>query len=108
MDDVRQASDKKLFTVVSTFAGGGGSSTGYRLAGGNVLGINEFIEEACVTYKANYPDAFVDNSDVRKITGTKKEGVLKWFESFGVKQGELDILDGSPLKCPHSVVHDKC
>ena len=72
MDDVRLASDKKLFTVVSTFAGGGGSSTGYRLAGGNVLGINEFIEEACVTYKANYPDAFVDNSDVRKITGTKK------------------------------------
>lgn len=96
MDDVRQASDKKLFTVVSTFAGGGGSSTGYRLAGGNVLGINEFIEEACVTYKVNYPDAFVDNSDVRKITGTKKEGVLKWFDSFGVKQGELDILDGSP------------
>ena len=41
--DVTLESSKKLFTVISTFAGGGGSSTGYRLAGGNVLAINEFV-----------------------------------------------------------------
>jgi DNA (cytosine-5)-methyltransferase 1 len=34
VQDVRNSSARELFTVVSTFAGGGGSSTGYRLAGG--------------------------------------------------------------------------
>ena len=96
MKDVEKQSNKKLFSVISTFAGGGGSSTGYKLAGGNVLGINEFIPEAVNTYKENYPDAIIDCSDIRKITGSKKQGVLDWFRSFGVAEGELDILDGSP------------
>ena len=34
IDEVKKASEQKLFTVISTFAGGGGSSTGYKLAGG--------------------------------------------------------------------------
>ena len=33
MQDVGIAESKQLFKVISTFAGGGGSSTGYRLAG---------------------------------------------------------------------------
>ena len=44
MNDVLEASSKKLFTVISTFAGGGGSSTGYRLSGGNILCVNEFVQ----------------------------------------------------------------
>ena len=46
MKDVYDASGQEKFKVISTFAGGGGSSTGYRLAGGKVLCINEFVEEA--------------------------------------------------------------
>ena len=46
LKDVIEASSKKKFTVVSTFAGGGGSSTGYRLAGGDILCVNEFVGEA--------------------------------------------------------------
>ena len=46
---------KISLNVISTFAGGG-SSTGYRLAGGKILCINEFVEEAQNTYKENYPD----------------------------------------------------
>ena len=46
MKDVYEGEAKELFTVVSTFAGGGGSSTGYRLAGGKILAVNEFVEEA--------------------------------------------------------------
>ena len=52
LDEVRNTSKK--FTVISTFAGGGGSSTGYRLAGGKVLCINEFIPEAVETYSRNF------------------------------------------------------
>jgi DNA (cytosine-5)-methyltransferase 1 len=97
LKDVMDASSQKLFTVVSTFAGGGGSSTGYRSAGGNVLAINEFIPEAVRTYFENFPDTFVDHGDIRKITRRNgKQGVLDWFDQFGVKENELDILDGSP------------
>ena len=49
MKDVIDNSNKELFNVISTFAGGGGSSTGYRLAGGNILCVNEFVEQARIT-----------------------------------------------------------
>ena len=40
LKDVHDASAQNKFNVISTFAGGGGSSTGYRLAGGNILCVN--------------------------------------------------------------------
>lgn len=96
IEDVKKESKKELFTVVSTFAGGGGSSTGYRLAGGKVLLINEFVPEAVKTYSENFPDTPTDNNDIRKITrsGKGQQGVIDWLESYGIK--EYDILDGSP------------
>lgn len=78
------------FEVVSLFAGGGGSSTGYRMAGGKVLAVNEFIPEAVNTYKANWSDTIILPGDVRKLT---PEEILKTIEK---KEGELDLLDGSP------------
>lgn len=96
MDDVREASSKELFTVVSTFAGGGGSSTGYRLAGGKVLLINEFVPEAIKTYSVNFPDTPIDHRDIREITKYGDEGILKWLNSYGIEKGQYDILDGSP------------
>jgi DNA (cytosine-5)-methyltransferase 1 len=87
---VKRAEKKALFTVFSTFAGGGGSSTGYRLAGGTVLGMNEFVEAARDTYRANYPNTIILPDDIRNLTGKK---ILR---KIGLKQGELDILDGSP------------
>jgi len=90
LNDVKKASSQKLFTVISTFAGAGGSSTGYRLAGGNILLINEFVEAAIESYKANYPDTPVLVDDIKKYSG---EDFLKMVN---LKPGELDILDGSP------------
>lgn len=78
------------FEVISLFAGGGGSSTGYRMAGGRVLAINEFIPEAINTYKANWQDTIIIDKDIRLITA---EQILN---EVGKKEGELDILDGSP------------
>lgn len=90
MADVRKAEKQGLFSVVSLFAGCGGSSTGYRLAGGKVLLANEFIPAAIETYKANYPDTVVLPDDVRQLTGQKI------LSATGLKSGELDVLDGSP------------
>ena len=90
IEDVRRSSSRELFTVVSTFAGGGGSSTGYRLAGGKVVAINEFVEEAVATYSRNFPDTKVILGDIKNITGKDL------LEVGNLKPGELDILDGSP------------
>lgn len=90
MKDVKEKSNKELFTVVSTFAGGGGSSTGYRLAGGVVLGINEFIPAAQEAYAKNYPDTYIFKSDIRKLTAKR---ILR---KLNLKVGQLDIFDGSP------------
>jgi len=84
------AINKPKFEAVSLFAGGGGSSTGYRMAGGKVLAINEFIPEAINTYRANWPDTTILPGDVRKLT---PEQILT---EIGKAVGELDLLDGSP------------
>jgi DNA (cytosine-5)-methyltransferase 1 len=88
--DVKDASSRKDFTVISCFAGGGGSSTGYRLAGANILLINEFVEEAIASYKKNYPDTPVLVDDIKKYAGKD------FLDKVNLKEGELDILDGSP------------
>jgi len=85
LKDVVKASEQEKFTVVSTFAGGGGSSTGYRLAGGKILCVNEFVQEAINTYKENYPNTPILPDDIKKLTA----------EDFN-KYGDIDIFDGSP------------
>lgn len=81
-------------TAASFFAGGGGSSTGYRMEGYRVCYANEIVPEARAAYKANMRDGTVlDGTDVRKVTG---ERVL---EACG---GALDLMDGSPPCQPFS------
>ena len=90
LQDTLDSEKRALFNVLSTFAGGGGSSTGYRLAGGKILAINEFVEEAQNTYRENYPNTTIVPGDIKELTGTYL------MEQAGVKVSELDILDGSP------------
>jgi DNA (cytosine-5)-methyltransferase 1 len=81
------------FTVASLFAGGGGSSTGYRMAGYRVAYANDVVPEARETYEANCaPYTVVDGDDVRTVPGSR---ILDAVEAMtGSRQ--LDVLDGSP------------
>jgi DNA (cytosine-5)-methyltransferase 1 len=90
INDVKKSAERKLFTVISTFAGGGGSSTGYKLAGGNILCVNEFVESARETYLANYEKTPMMPEDITQLSGKH------FLTTADVKYGELDILDGSP------------
>jgi DNA (cytosine-5)-methyltransferase 1 len=90
LKDTLESEQKALFNVLSTFAGGGGSSTGYRLAGGKILAINEFVPEAQNTYRENYPNTLIIPGDIKKLSG--KDFMI----NTGLKPGELDLLDGSP------------
>lgn len=75
-------------TVASLFAGGGGSSTGYRMAGYRVAYANEFVPSAAETYRANAaPHTIVDTTDVREVPGSR---------ILAAAGGSLDVLDGSP------------
>jgi DNA (cytosine-5)-methyltransferase 1 len=90
LQDVYDGEAQAKFNVISTFAGGGGSSTGYRLAGGKILAVNEFVEEARNTYKENYPTTPIIPDDIKELTGKD------FLELTGLNPGELDLLDGSP------------
>lgn len=90
IEDVKQSSSRNLFTVISTFAGGGGSSIGYRLSGGNVLLMNEFVEEAVTTYQKNFPETKAICADIKSLSGDD------FLNATNLKVGELDIFDGSP------------
>jgi len=90
LKDVYNSSSENKFTVISTFAGGGGSSVGYRLAGGNVLCMNEFIPEAVETYSKNFPETKIIPGDIKKLSGDD------FLNAANLSEGELDILDGSP------------
>jgi len=93
LNELKQSSDRKRFTYISFFAGGGGSSCGYKLAGGDCRFVNEFQQVAVNTYLANWPDTPHICGDIKNVTGKQI------MEMTGIKVGELDILDGSP-PCP--------
>jgi len=90
LKDVLEQSNKKLFTHISTFTGGGGSSVGVKLAGGDTLLVNEFVEEAVRTYKDNFNNSNVILGDIKDLTGQD------FLDKAGIKKGELDLLEGSP------------
>ena len=93
LDDLEKSANRKLFTYISFFAGGGGSSAGYKLAGGDCKFVNEFQQVAVDTYLANWPNTPHICDDIKNISGKQI------MEMTGIKEGELDILDASP-PCP--------
>lgn len=78
-------------TVASTFSGCGGSCTGYRMAGYRVAWASEFVPAAADSYDANKaPGSTLDRRDVRTVTAAEI------LAATGLKEGELDVFDGSP------------
>lgn len=77
-------------TVISTFAGGGGSSLGYSMAGYRELLAVEWDDNAVATFKLNFPDVPVYHGDIAQLS------VEQCLEMAGIRAGELDVFDGSP------------
>lgn len=77
-------------TVISTFAGAGGSSLGYSMAGFRELLAVEWDSNAVETFKLNFPDVPVYHGDIAKLS------VDEVLQMTGLKPGELDVFDGSP------------
>lgn len=77
-------------TVISTFAGAGGSLTGYMMAGYRDLLAVEWDNNAVETLRLNWPELDIYHGDIAKLT------VDEVLQRTGLQPGELDVLDGSP------------
>ena len=77
-------------TVISLFAGGGGSSLGYSMAGFKELLAVEWDDSAVRTFRANFPGVPVYHGDIATLS------VEQALDMAGIRPGELDVLDGSP------------
>lgn len=77
-------------TVVSLFAGCGGSSLGYSMAGYRELLAVEWDANAVETFRRNFPGVPVHHGDIRDLS------VAAVLEMTGLQPGVLDVLDGSP------------
>lgn len=77
-------------TVISLFAGCGGSSLGYSMAGYRELLAVEWDDNAVATFRLNFPDVPVYHGDIAALS------VADVLVQTGLQVGELDVLDGSP------------
>ena len=77
-------------TVISLFAGCGGSSLGYSMAGYRELLAVEWDANAVETFRLNFPDVPVYHGDIATLD------VERCLSLAGIAPGELDVLDGSP------------
>ncbi len=77
-------------TVISTFAGCGGSSLGYKNAGYKEILAIEWEKHAVNCFRLNFPSVPIWQKDIKQITSKEI------LDFCNIKQGELDIFDGSP------------
>lgn len=77
-------------TMISTFAGCGGSSLGYSMAGFRELLAVEWDNNAVETFRLNFSEVPVYHDDIAKLS------VEQVLEMTGLQSGQLDVLDGSP------------
>jgi len=85
LSEVKFAKDKGI--VFSCFAGGGGSTMGYKLAGFDVLGCNEIDPKMMEVYRANHNPKYSYLEPIQ---------TLKLRKDLPEELYNLDILDGSP------------
>ncbi len=83
--------DTEKPTVISTFAGCGGSSLGYHLAGFQELLAVEWEDNAAATFKLNFPDVSLFHGDIAKLSVEECMSLAGLTEA-----GHLDVFDGSP------------
>ena len=78
------------YKIIDLFAGAGGLTTGFHLAGFESLCAIDVDAKALATYKHNYPKTQIINQDIRKINPSD---LRNWL---GLHREELTALIGGP------------
>ena len=76
--------------AIDLFCGCGGLTLGLKQAGFNVIGAIDIDKLSIETYRANHPEVYLWESDIRLLSSNKIKQTLK------LKKGELDLLAGCP------------
>lgn len=82
------------FKVFSTFACGGGSSMGYKLAGYDVVAANDIDDEMAEHYKKNLRPRLYYQCPIGDLVAKNEDG--SWKVALDPELEEIDVLDGSP------------
>jgi len=90
-EDARREREPGAPTVVSLFAGCGGSSLGYAMAGYDERMAVEWDTHACEVLRLNFPELYVWQGDVSRLSDDDALALAGELEP-----GDLDVLDGSP------------
>ncbi len=77
-------------TCIDLFAGAGGLSEGFKMAGFNILAANDFDEFCSKTYILNHPETVFIEGPIQQIS---PQDIL---DKVQLKAGELDCLIGGP------------
>jgi len=77
-------------TALDLFSGCGGLTLGLKQAGFRVLGAVDNDPLSVQTYKANHPEVFIWDQDIREL----KTSVVQ--RKLGLRKGVLDLLAGCP------------
>jgi DNA (cytosine-5)-methyltransferase 1 len=78
------------YTIIDLFAGAGGLTTGFHLAGFKSLCAIEIEAKSLATYKHNYPNTKIINQDILSVDPSKLRSYL------GLKKEELTAIIGGP------------
>lgn len=79
------------FKVLDTFAGAGGFSLGFQMAGASIVGAIEKDAWACETFQFNHPNVKVLNCDITKLTDEEL------LDSYGTYKPNV-VLGGPPCQ----------
>lgn len=79
------------YSVLDTFAGAGGFSLGFQLAGAEIIGAIEMDSWACETFQFNHPEATVMQGDITAMTDDQI------LDAFGKSRPDI-ILGGPPCQ----------
>lgn len=85
-DIIMQIKAVGYMNAVSLFCGAGGMDVGFEKADVNVVWANELDKYAIQTYRANHPNAIIQDGDIRD----KKKELLQF------KYNEIDLVFGGP------------
>lgn len=80
----------RRFNVIDLFCGCGGFSKGFEEAGYKICFGIDMWSDAVVTYQKNFPEAFVWNEDITRVSG---KDIL---DRAGLSRDEADVIIGGP------------
>lgn len=83
--------DEKSLRVVDLFAGCGGFSTGFLMAGGfDIIAGNDIDEDCLTAFSSNHPGALRWGGSITDLDA------VRLLESLSLVRGELEVLIGGP------------